>query len=116
MRIVVYLLAAGLALVVLARLIPGEVGYTSDGAVVVFAIVLGLLNALVRPVLQLIAAPLSCLTFGLAALLVNALVFYLAAWLSIGIHVTYLGALAGTLTVGLLVSILHRVFRASRSW
>lgn len=116
MRIVAYLLAAGLALIILARLIPSEVGYTSPTAVVVFAIVLGVLNALVRPVLQLIALPLSCLTFGLAALLINALVFYLAAWLSIGIHVTYLGALAGTLTVAVLVGILHRIFRASRSW
>ena len=48
----------------------------------IFAIVLGLLNALVRPVLLLVTCPLNFITFGLFMIVINAVVFGLAARLS----------------------------------
>lgn len=44
-----------------------------------FALVLGLVNAVIKPVVQLLALPISILTLGLFALLVNLGMFYLAA-------------------------------------
>lgn len=66
----------------------------------VFAVVLGLLNALVRPVLLLITCPINLLTLGLFTFVVNAAVFGLAAAVVPGIEVHgFVGALAGSLTV-----------------
>jgi putative membrane protein len=57
----------------------------------------------------LITFPLSCLTFGLFAFIVNAVVFYISASLSVGI--TYIGALIGTIVVSVLNGLLYRVFQ-----
>src|SRR6266496_6199880 len=46
---------------------------------VIFAVVLGVLNALLRPVLLLLTCPITLLTLGLFVLVVNAIVFYFAA-------------------------------------
>ena len=54
---------------------------------IIFAVVLGLLNALVRPVLLLLTCPLNLVTLGLFTFVVNAVVFALAAWLVPGIYV-----------------------------
>lgn len=45
------------------------------------ATILGLINAFIRPVLWLLTAPLSVLSFGLFALVINALMIILTAWL-----------------------------------
>ncbi len=52
------------------------------------ALVLGLLNAVLRPVLILLTLPVNVLTLGLFTLVVNGLIFYLAASLVKGFHVT----------------------------
>jgi putative membrane protein len=54
---------------------------------VIFAIVLGLVNGVLRPILQLIALPLSILTLGVAALLINLGCFYIAAGLTPGVEI-----------------------------
>ena len=51
------------------------------------AIILGLCNALVRPILFLLPLPLTILTLGLFTFVINALVFYLVAYLTPGFHV-----------------------------
>ena len=60
------------------------VAYESRTAIFVFALLLGLINATIKPVLQLLTLPLTCLTFGLFALLLNAGLFAIAAWLTPG--------------------------------
>ena len=67
----------------------------------IFAIVLGLLNALVRPVLLLVTCPLNFITFGLFTFVINAVVVGLAARLSgAGDQVVgFTGALIGSLAV-----------------
>jgi putative membrane protein len=46
----------------------------------IFALVLGIVNAIIRPVVQILALPISILTLGLFAILVNLGMFYLAAY------------------------------------
>jgi putative membrane protein len=46
----------------------------------IFALVLGIVNAIIRPVVQVLALPISILTLGLFAILVNLGMFYLAAY------------------------------------
>lgn len=70
-------------------------------------IIMGLVNALIRPVARLLTAPLNCLTFGLMGIVVNAVMFWLVPFIaeSAGMplfRVTPLGALAGSLLVGVI--------------
>lgn len=51
------------------------------------ALALGLLNAFFRPLLLLLTLPINVLTLGLFTLIINGMIFYLAAWLIKGFHV-----------------------------
>jgi putative membrane protein len=76
----------------------------------IFAIVLGILNALVRPILLLVTCPLNFITLGLFTFVVNAVVFWLAANLVPGITVNgFTGALVGSLTVTICTAVVDRL-------
>jgi putative membrane protein len=79
----------------------------------IFAVVLGILNALVRPILLLVTCPLNFITLGLFTFVVNALVFWLAAVLVGGVDVTnFVGALLGSLTVTICTAVVDRFIDA----
>ena len=70
------------------------------------ATVLGLINAFIRPVLWFLTAPLSVLSFGLFALVINALMLMLAASLVRGFEVKGFGsALLGALVMAIIGAI-----------
>ena len=94
MKIVVRWLLLAAALLLVAHLYPG-VEVASFASAMVAALVLGLLNALLRPILVL-------LTLGLFLFVINALMFYFAASLLSGFHVTgFVAALIGSLLYSL---------------
>jgi len=64
------------ALWIVAHLLPG-VTYRSIPALLLAAAVLGLLNALIRPILLLVTLPLNILTLGLFTLIINAIMLLL---------------------------------------
>ena len=74
------------ALLVVAHIVSGV---SVDNWVTVFvaALVLGLLNAFLRPVLIFLTLPVTILTLGLFTLVINAALFYMAAHLVRGFHV-----------------------------
>jgi putative membrane protein len=84
-----FLLAAALLLV--ANLYPG-VKVSSFGSALVAALVLGLLNTLVRPLLVLLTLPVTLITLGLFLFVINALMFWSAAGVLSGFNVTGFGA------------------------
>ncbi|MBZ0272643.1 phage holin family protein [bacterium] len=61
--------------------------FTSAGSFVLAAILLGLVNAFIRPILQVLALPLTIVTFGLFALVINAACLGLVAWMMDGFDV-----------------------------
>lgn len=64
-------------------LVPGiDVGDDATRAVIFTSLILGVINAFIRPILKLLSLPLILLTLGLFTLVVNAVCFWLAAWLS----------------------------------
>jgi putative membrane protein len=69
-------------------------GIAVDGAATVLlaGVVLGLVNALVRPVLVILTLPLTLLTLGLFLLVLNGICLALTAWLVPGLHVAGFGA------------------------
>ena len=94
-----FLLAAALLLV--AHLYPGVV-VGSFGSALIAALVLGLLNTLLRPILVLLTLPVTVLTLGLFLFVINALMFYFAASMLDGFHDAGFGAaLIGSLIYSL---------------
>lgn len=89
------------ALGVASWLLPG-VEVTSLPALLVAALVLGFINALVRPVIFLLTLPFTIVTFGLFIFAVNGIAFALAAGLVPGFHVSgCFSAMMGAVVVGL---------------
>lgn len=103
------LLITAIAVVVAAYLLPGYLSVGGAGSVLLFAFVLGVLNALVRPVLLFFTLPLNILTLGLFTFVINAVVFWLAAQLPLGVMVSgFLGAFLAALVVSAVSFVLSK--------
>ena len=101
MKILVRWLLLAAALLLVANLYPGVV-VKSFGSALIAAFVLGLFNALLRPILVLLTLPVTLVTLGLFLFIINALLFYFAASLLEGLSVTGFGAaLIGSLIYSL---------------
>ena len=83
----VRLLITALGLWIADQVLPG-MWFTGTAALVVSALVMGFVNALVRPILFLLTLPLTILTLGLFILIVNGVSLALVAGLVPGFHVT----------------------------
>lgn len=104
-------IVVAVALAVTAYLVPGVV-VTSFTALVVAALVLGLVNALVRPILTILTLPLTILTLGLFYLVVNGLAFALAAALVPGFSLAGFGsAIIGALLVSIVSWAVGMIFK-----
>lgn len=77
------------------------VNYGNDWVTLaIFAAVLALLNTFIKPILQLLSIPLTCLTFGLFTIVINVALFALAAWLVPSMQVAgFWGALVGAIAI-----------------
>lgn len=104
-------LAASTAAVLLAQaVVPNLVRVGGPVDALVFALVLGVLNALVRPILLLLTCPLNIATLGLFVFVVNAAVFGMAAWLLPGVQVDgFVGAFIGAVIVGVVSAVANRL-------
>src|SRR4051812_8871299 len=101
MKIIVRWLLLAAALLLVAQLYSGVV-VASFGSALIAALVLGLLNALLRPILVLLTLPVTVLTLGLFLFVINALMFYFAASVLDGFNVTgFMAALVGSLLYSL---------------
>ncbi|WP_322997840.1 phage holin family protein [Castellaniella sp.] len=109
MLLLVWILNA-VALLVVAYLLPG-ITVSSFGSALIAALVLGLLNAVVKPLLVLLTLPLTIVTLGLFLLVLNALVFWWAGSILKGFQVdgfwwAVIGAIVYSLVSGVLASLL----------
>ncbi len=80
-----------LAVMIVPRLVPG-VSVTDFPHAFLAAIVLGLINTLVRPIMQILSLPITILTLGLFTLIINALMFWLASKIAPGFTVANFSA------------------------
>jgi len=103
--IVVWLVTT-ISLLIITRL-PLGIEVRDFGTAVVAGLVLGLLNALLRPVLGFFFFPLTFLTLGLFSIVLNAIVFWIAAGLVDGFRLTggTVSALIGPIILGILNAI-----------
>ncbi|MBI5256957.1 MAG: phage holin family protein [Burkholderiales bacterium] len=91
MKIIVRWMLLAAALLLVANLYPG-VAVASFSAALIAALVLGLLNTLVRPLLVVLTFPVTLVTLGLFLFVINALMFWAAASLLDGFNVAGFGA------------------------
>jgi putative membrane protein len=118
MPLLIRLLVNAAALWVATRIVTGV---TYSGAVLPFlgvALVFGVVNALIRPILKLVTLPIIILTFGIFALVVNGLMLWLTSELSgrlgLGFHVSGFGAAFwGALVVSIVSTLLGMLIRDS---
>jgi len=87
----VQVLVVGLLLYLVARIVPG-IEVDGVGHALFAGLVLGVINALIRPLLVLLTLPITVLTLGLFLLIINALLLRLAAALVPGLRVRSFGA------------------------
>jgi putative membrane protein len=119
MKIIVRWILLACALLLVAHLYPG-VAVTSFAAAMIAALVLGLLNTLLRPILVLLTLPVTLITLGLFLFVINALMFWAAAYVLDGFAVTgFTAALIGSLiysVCGLVIDVaVERLFKRSES-
>lgn len=107
MRFLLRVLLNAVALFVAAWLIPG-VQITGPAAAILAGLLLGLVNALVRPVLLLLTLPFTLVTLGLFIFVVNGICFALTAALVPGFRISgFLAALLGSIVVSIVSWILN---------
>jgi putative membrane protein len=101
-QFLLHLVLTAVALLVVAHFVTG-VNVEGIGSALIAALILGLVNAFVRPVMVLLTFPLTLLTLGLFLFVVNALMLWLASVLVPGFDITGFGsAFLGSLLLTLL--------------
>jgi putative membrane protein len=106
---IVTVLVTAVTLLILARI---SIGLDIDdmGSALIAALVLGLLNATLRPVLGFLTFPITLLTFGLFSIVLNAIVLYITAALVRGFHIRgFLNAIIASILLGLINGVIFWV-------
>ena len=107
-------LVIALVIFALAQNIPG-IAVGSFTAAVFFSLILGLINAFLRPLFLVLTLPINVLTLGFFTLIVNAFTFWIASTLSFGVHIeTVAAALWCSIIVGIISILLGLVTKEKK--
>lgn len=109
-RIFAYALAAMVAALATSTISKEWFSFDSSQSVLVFGAVMGVIDAFIRPLVRTISIPVTCLTFGLFAFVINALLFALGASIVPGIELTMPGAILGSLISSVAAGLIFSVF------
>jgi putative membrane protein len=120
MKILLRILVSAAALGVAAWVVPGIVLTGHDTAakvltLLIVAVIFGLVNAILKPVIKTVGCAFYVLTLGLAAIVVNGLLLWLTSYLAYDklhepFHITgFVAALEGALIVGVVTWLIHLV-------
>ena len=102
MKLIIKWLCYALAIIFIAWLLPG-IEVSSFVSALIVAIVLGLINVFIKPILMFITLPLNIITLGLFTLIINAFLLWLAGYLSPGFEVEgFWSALLGSIILSVL--------------
>ncbi|HEY9638238.1 MAG TPA: phage holin family protein [Coleofasciculaceae cyanobacterium] len=106
-------LVTSVSLFIISRL-PTGVEIDTFQKAIVSAAVFGIVNALLGPIIRLLALPITFLTFGLFAVVVNAIIFGLAAYLVTGFRLRWgiWSALIGAVALGIINSLIYKLLGA----
>jgi putative membrane protein len=106
-------LANTLALFIVVTVVP-HFHYHSFVTLAIAAVILGLLNTIVRPILFILTLPLTIVTLGLFLIVLNALMLEITAWIVPGFRIDTFGwAIVGAIVLGLVSLVTNRIGRDS---
>lgn len=109
MKFLLQLLLNVFTLLVVAYLVPG---FTFDSlwATIVTAIVIGIVNTFIKPILQLIFLPVSIVTFGVTAFLINVVLLWAVSFVVPGFEIlNFMTAVWGSIVLALVSLFLHKL-------
>ena len=110
MNFIIRLLITAVVAFLLTKILPG-VEFYGFGAAIIFAIVLALLNLFVKPILSLFGLPLTIITLGLFALVINAAIILIADYLIDGMVVNgFLWAFIFSIALSVVTSLANSMF------
>ena len=109
-KLILRVVINAVALWVAAYVVPG-IGVTDQvTGLLVAAVVFGVVNALIKPIVSLVSCPITVLTLGLFTLVINALMLMLTDYFAPGFNVDgFIPALIGGLVVGVVSTVLSFV-------
>ena len=109
MKLLIRLSVNVFTLLVVEYLVPGF-ELADFRAAIVAAVVIGVVNTFIRPIIQLIALPISILTFGIAAFLINVVLLWLTAMVVPGFEIaSFLTAVIASIMLSLVSWFLHKL-------
>lgn len=112
MSMILRLLVNAAALLIVAKIVPG-IEIASVPAAIVVALVLGIVNAILRPILIIISLPLELVTLGLFTFVINGALFLLVARLHLGLEVVGWGsAIIGAIALSIVSFVLSMLLGA----
>jgi putative membrane protein len=88
MHLIIRFIVNALALYLIARYVPGFNHGLTPGYAALAALIFGLVNALLGPILILITLPLTIITFGIFSIIVNYILFAITVWIAPNFHNT----------------------------
>jgi len=107
-RLVINAIALGLAV----TLVQGLDFTGNVFGLLIVAIVFGLVNALIKPIVRIVTLPISVVTLGLFSLVINALMLLLTGWLTEPLEVSgFFPALWGSIIISIVSTVLNRFVR-----
>jgi putative membrane protein len=117
-RLLISWLINAAALALAARVIPGieTTGENTWLAVALMAVIFGLVNALIRPLVKFLTCLINMITLGLFTLVINTLMLLLSSWiagqLNVGFRVDgFIPAFLGALLISVVSFVLSVIFR-----
>jgi putative membrane protein len=114
MKFIIKLLLTAVAVILLAKVLPG-VEVVSYSYAIIVALVIGFLKVIVKPILVILTLPVTIITFGLFLLVINAIIILLADSFLSGFIVDGLGwALLFSLLLSFLQSILRSLIKEEK--
>jgi putative membrane protein len=109
MRFLFRLLINVVAILIIAYIAPSLIRVDGFLAALVAAILLGIVNTIIRPILVILTFPLTLLSLGLFLLVINGLMLWLVSALVSGFHVNgFWGALFGSILISIVSWILSK--------
>ena len=103
--------AMSIAVLAASYVLPGfEV--TGVTAAIIVALLLGLVNIFIRPLLILLTLPMTIVTFGFFLLIINGLLLYFVAWMVNGFAISsFLSALIGSIFISIVSGLLNTLLK-----
>ena len=112
MHLIIRWLINTIALFIVVTLLSPHIQARTFVTLIIAAAVLGLLNAIIKPILVILTLPLTVVTLGLFLIILNAIMLELTAWLVHGFRIQSFGwAIMAAIILGLISLVTNRIGR-----